>query len=202
MSNLTEHAYRELHRAGWFDPEEFPSCGKAMLAAVAAFSTGGWSGSSAPFGTAIVADLLQYRPLGPLTDDPGEWVDVTTMTLDQQPTWQNRRDSRAMSYDRGRTYWLVERETRWAQLLDHLALRLAKGKVRRFIVTHPRRRSERVVLARDVMDGGELGCTISCYRCGGDKTVDEGTRRCPECDGTGELHSLYVRPMAVVPGDS
>ena len=39
-----------------------------------------------------------FEPLGPLTDDPDEWVEVA------DGLWQSRRKSSAFSCDGGKTY--------------------------------------------------------------------------------------------------
>ncbi len=121
---LVEHAERELRRTGWLDGEDAAS-GRAMLAAVEAFATGGWSGASAPYGIRIVNDLLQYRPLGPLTDDPTEWQNVSDIS--GRPVWQSLRRPDAFSEDGGKTYRLQDdarvRYDRWPWLLWKLRLR-------------------------------------------------------------------------------
>lgn len=97
QNNLYHHALTELTRAGWFD-EDSRQEGDAMLRAVEAFSDGGWSGGSAPFGARIVHDLLMFKPLGPLTDDPAEWIQ-------HEPNlWQSRRKGSCFSSDGGKTY--------------------------------------------------------------------------------------------------
>lgn len=121
MSNLTDHAHRELTLAGWLSDDDEQS-GVALLNAVRAFSQGGWSGGSAPFGIAILSDLLQFKALTPLTDDPAEWQEVS-LTGD----WQSRRRPDAFSEDGGKTYRLQSeakvRYDRWPWLLWRLRLR-------------------------------------------------------------------------------
>ncbi len=118
--SLAEHARQELQRAGWLGGED-PQSGEAMLAAVEAFARGGWSGGSAPYGVAIVTDLLQYKPLSPLTDDPAEWIDHG------DNLWQSRRRPDAFSEDGGKTYRLQAdapvRYDRWPWLLWKIGLR-------------------------------------------------------------------------------
>jgi len=100
---LEEHARSELGRLGWLSGDNIQS-GQAMLDAVIAFSKGGWSGGSAPFGIAIVNDLLNYRPLGPLTSDDREWQYVH----DDPDCWQSRRRPDAFSEDGGLTYYCLD----------------------------------------------------------------------------------------------
>lgn len=105
--SLVEHAERELTRTGWLDGDDAQS-GQAMLGAVREFATGGWSGGSAPFAIRIVGDLLQFKPLGPLTDDPAEWIYHTDSDVEGKPLWQSSRDSSCFSNDGGKTYYDID----------------------------------------------------------------------------------------------
>lgn len=105
--SLREHAEAELRRAGWLDGDGAQS-GQAILDAVEAFARGGWSGGSAPYGIHIVNDLLNFRPLGPLTDDPDEWMHIAEAQAGQRDLWQSRRRADAFSNDGGRTYRLQD----------------------------------------------------------------------------------------------
>lgn len=103
MSNLVDHARRELTLRG-----EDPWLTDGLCKVVAAFAEMGHSGGSAPIATDYLNDLLRFKPLMPLTDDPAEWIDRSEMS--GYPIWQNLRDSRAMSRDGGKTYTLVDEE--------------------------------------------------------------------------------------------
>lgn len=101
MSNLVEHARRELERIG---EDEATIAG--IVGVVQAFADCGHSGGSAPFAIAYLEKLLRFEPLTPLTDDPAEWIDRSKET-GAPNWWQNVRDGRAMSHDGGRTYWMT-----------------------------------------------------------------------------------------------
>lgn len=108
MSNLVKHAQRELELIGE-DPETI----KGLLKVVRAFAAMGHSGGSAVVGAAMLTKLLAYENLGPLTDDPKEWM-LHEPEVWSLPLWQNRRNSAAFSNDGGRTYWLVsDARRRW-----------------------------------------------------------------------------------------
>ncbi len=99
--SLIEHARRELERIG-----EEPDVIDWYCRVVAEFASAGHSGGSAMVAIPVLHELLQYRALGPLTDDPAEWMDRTEES-GGHPMWQNRRDSTAFSDDGGKTYWLL-----------------------------------------------------------------------------------------------
>lgn len=99
-SNLVSHARHELERLGeegyvidWY------------LTVVRAFASIDHSGGSAAAALPVLERLLRYEPLTDLTDDPAEWIDRGE--VNGMPWWQNTRDSRAMSHDGGKTYWMV-----------------------------------------------------------------------------------------------
>lgn len=109
-SNLVTHARAELERIGQF--KEDPEFAESIVGAVAAFAAYGHSGGSAGAGIAMLHELLQFKPLGPLTDDPDEWQHVGAQEP-RTPTgtgevWQSRRRSDAFSEDGGKTYYLVD----------------------------------------------------------------------------------------------
>lgn len=95
MSRLVEHAKRELALAG--NDEDFNNC---IVKAVEGFTSYGHSGSSAEVGLYILTELLKFRNLTPLTDDPAEWNYVAV------DIWQSSRNSEAFSSDGGKTYRL------------------------------------------------------------------------------------------------
>lgn len=53
----------------------------------------------------MLTELLLGRPLSPLTANPAEWEE---RQVDGRPEWVNRRDERAVSADRGRSYTFVD----------------------------------------------------------------------------------------------
>jgi hypothetical protein len=98
--SLVEHARRELTRIG-----EDADLIEGIVHVVQAFADCRHSGGSAPYAIAYLERLLRFEPLSPLTDAPDEWEDRAEIS--RYPLWQNIRDSRAMSGDGGRTYWMV-----------------------------------------------------------------------------------------------
>jgi len=104
VTTLVEHARRELELAG--QTEEDPGYAAALTATVAAFASHGHSGASAEHAIEQLTALLKYEHLSPLTSDPDEWEDQSERS--GVPMWQNRRNPRAISVDRGRTYRLVD----------------------------------------------------------------------------------------------
>lgn len=102
-SNLVTHAYRELELAGWFRDE--PEIAESLVAAVRAFASYGHSGGSAPLCINMLHQLLNFKPLTPITSDPDEWLDVSGVC--GKPTWQNIRDSSCFSEDGGKTWYSV-----------------------------------------------------------------------------------------------
>ncbi len=102
-SNIAGYAWDELNRVGAFTAEyDFYGgmTGRAVMGLVAVFVEQGHSGMSG----SLVADafhrLVMFEPLGPLTDDPDEWMEVA------DGLWQSRRQSQALSKDGGKTYRL------------------------------------------------------------------------------------------------
>lgn len=93
---LVNHAKRELELLG--NDKDFDDC---IIKTVEAFLEYGHSGGSAEYGIAVLYDILRYKNVSPLTDDPKEWNMVSS------DTWQSMRCSEAFSLDGGKTYYLV-----------------------------------------------------------------------------------------------
>ena len=128
MSNLVDHARRELERV-----ESDPWFIDGMLKVVAAFAEMGHSGGSAEIAIPMLNDLLQYKNLSPLTDDPEEWIDQTAMTATPNVSlWQNKRNSEAFSLNRGKTYYLLSEnnERGLDDLIFHESEDHTKGRAR------------------------------------------------------------------------
>jgi hypothetical protein len=104
---LADHARRELELIG--TTRDDLKLADSLIKAVEAFAAYGHSGGSHPWAVDTLTRLLRYEPLTPLTTDPGEWQQQGS--FDGETLWQNRRDSRALSLDGGRTYWLVDEMT-------------------------------------------------------------------------------------------
>lgn len=94
-SNLFRHAIRELELCG--QTAEDPAFARSIVDAVRSFSTYDHSGGSHFVGVAMLNDLLQFKPLSPLTNDPAEWTDVAEIS--GHPLWQSKRDPAVFSED-------------------------------------------------------------------------------------------------------
>lgn len=103
---LLDHARRELQLSG--ASTEDPAICESLLKAVQAFASYGHSGGSAEWARETLHRLLAREPLTPITTDPSEWR--LAGGIGGRQTWQNVRDSRALSYDAGRTHFLVDDE--------------------------------------------------------------------------------------------
>lgn len=103
MSNLVEHARRELNLLG--QTAEDPAFAASLVATVAAFASYGHSGGSTAAATDMLGRLLRFEALTPLTSDPAEWEDRSEMS--GTPLWQNLRDPRVFSEDGGQTWHVV-----------------------------------------------------------------------------------------------
>lgn len=101
MSNLVEHARRELEMLG-----EDKATIEGYLKVVKAFADMGHSGGSASVAIPVINKLLQYENLKPLTNNAAEWEDQSEMS--GYPLWQNTRNPKYFSKDGGRTCWSVD----------------------------------------------------------------------------------------------
>lgn len=104
--SLVEHARRELELCG--QTAEDPAYAQSIICAVAALATYGHSGGSMGCAIMQLHDLLQFRPLSPLTNSPDEWVCHAESRPGVPGTWQNLRDSAAFSADGGATFRYVD----------------------------------------------------------------------------------------------
>lgn len=104
MSNLVEHAKRELKIAGLFDSDSDYSgmLGESILEIVEKFSEQGHSGASAGMSIHILSKLLAFENLTELTDNPEDWIEVG------EGMWQNRRNSKCFSTDGGKTHYSLD----------------------------------------------------------------------------------------------
>lgn len=102
--SLIEHARRELERAGLFDKDSDynGAIAEAVMALVKTHSEQGHSGMSHAFTLQVFNTVADFKPLTPLTSDPSEWRDVSTMM--GRPCWQNIRSSAVFSSDGGLTW--------------------------------------------------------------------------------------------------
>lgn len=101
MSNLVNHARRELELLG-----EEPETIGGLLRVVQAFADMGHSGGSAAVCIPMINELLRFRNLKPLTNNPDEWIEVF------DDIYQSTRRSDAFSNDGGVTYYLLHEPKR------------------------------------------------------------------------------------------
>lgn len=106
-SNFSKHARREL---------ELIECDQEMIECLVktaqAFSTYGHSGGSHSVVVEWLHDLLNFKNLSPLTDDPDEWMHVAEEMAGSPEVWQNRRNPEMFSNDGGKTYYWVNDKDR------------------------------------------------------------------------------------------
>lgn len=100
-SRLVAHARHELELLG-----EDEATVEWYLSVVRAFAAFGHSGGSAHETTEVLYDLLRFRNLKPITNDPDEWnyIDPKDYGLTED-MWQNKRNPAALSDDGGLTYY-------------------------------------------------------------------------------------------------
>lgn len=103
MSNLVDHARRELELL-----KEEPETIEGYLKVIQAFADMGHSGGSAAVAIPTINELLQFKNLTPLTNNPDEWIHHTSETWGEPGgIWQSVRNPGAFSNDGGKTYYLV-----------------------------------------------------------------------------------------------
>lgn len=79
MSNLANHAKRELELAGYFDKDAMYGgmLGKSVMDLIEKFAEEGHSGMSASIAINVFERVARFEPLTPLTGEDDEWVEVT-----------------------------------------------------------------------------------------------------------------------------
>lgn len=101
--NLYKHAKRELELLG-----EESAVVEGYLEMIKIFAKMGHSGASAFIFIHTLSDLMQFKNLTELTDDPDEWIHVGEEVWGKAPgIWQSSRNSEAFSNDGGKTYYLL-----------------------------------------------------------------------------------------------
>lgn len=102
---LIQHARVELSKF----VDEDANFIESIINTVKAFSSyRGHSGASAEIAIHMVTALLKGENLLPLTNDEDEWTFHAGATYGvDYDMWQNKRNSKAMSHDGGKTYFLV-----------------------------------------------------------------------------------------------
>lgn len=150
-NNMFQHAVRELIIAGYPIPSTIllrmpPQKGivlraddthddpdahftENLLAMIAIWIQAGHSGGSAPMAVAMIDQILSYRTLTPLTNNPDEWYEHGQID-DETPAgfWQNKRRGEAFSTDPLlREYYLLEDMTWFGRrVFKHLSLGLRR----------------------------------------------------------------------------
>ena len=71
--NLVAHAKRELPPS---DDDMQHEMNRGLIQMIQLFSTHGHSGFSASCAAACLEKLLRFKPLGPLTGEPHEWIEL------------------------------------------------------------------------------------------------------------------------------
>lgn len=108
MSNLIEHAKREMDLADISSDIYGESLNIAVVELLEVFSKQGHSGMSASLVLTLFSRLAKYENLSPLTDDPDEWYFHEENVAGIVGGFhQNKRNSAAFSEDGGKTYYLT-----------------------------------------------------------------------------------------------
>lgn len=102
MSNLVEHAKRELQAIGYTGEEPEDDINGMMyrhlMEMVEKFAEAGHSGMSGEYAVQALNKLLRFQNLKSLTDNPEEWIEVGP------DLWQNNRNGECFSKDGGKTF--------------------------------------------------------------------------------------------------
>jgi hypothetical protein len=101
VSNLVEHARRELDAAGLFDKDSDYNgmLGEAVIELVKVFADQDHSGMSATMTRQLFDELVQFNNLTPLSNNPYEWTEVA------DSLWQSKRRASVFSHDGGMTWY-------------------------------------------------------------------------------------------------
>jgi hypothetical protein len=107
MSNLVDHAERELKLAGLYDADADygGEVAKCVMELITAFAKQGHSGGSGAALMTLFSRLARFEPLTPITSDPAEWNDVSAVSDERM--WQSRRCPSVFCDDQG-TVWDIE----------------------------------------------------------------------------------------------
>jgi hypothetical protein len=101
--NLVKHAKRELELIG-----EDQQTSRGIIKIVQIFANMGHSGMSAEYTIQTLTNLLRWKNLSDLTDDPAEWMFISEDKSGvADGIWQSTRNPEAFSNDWGRNYYLL-----------------------------------------------------------------------------------------------
>lgn len=105
MSNLLEHADRELRIAG-FSPDAADGPDRWLyenvMELLKVFAGQGHSGFSATYSAGVFGTLAGFKPLSPIRGTEDEWVDVSEQC--GETMYQNQRCSRIFKDGTGQAY--------------------------------------------------------------------------------------------------
>ena len=111
MSNLIEHAEKEMKMAGLYDGDSDYAgmLPEAVMKLVRAHASEEHSGGSHARTLSIFNRVINFKTLGPITSSPDEWMKVgDTGGPDGKPVFQNRRQGSCFSNDGGKTYYDID----------------------------------------------------------------------------------------------
>lgn len=111
MSNLVDHARKELELAGLFDKDSDYSgdLGTSVLELVKVFAKQGHSGFSAMRTLQIFNEVARFKPLTPIGKSKDEWMNILEMgATGEESLWQNIRRSTTFSRDGGKTWYDID----------------------------------------------------------------------------------------------
>lgn len=108
-SNLYTHAEFELERIGMLDSRDLYEgmLGRGVLDLIQVFSEQGHSGFSGWATIDLFKRLANFEALTAVSDDPDEWEDRSGYS-NENPLWQNKRNSKIFSRDCGKTYYDID----------------------------------------------------------------------------------------------
>lgn len=95
MNNYQKHAMTEFRAAGWtdengkFNDEMQEMICNHVMKLLEVFADEGHSGFSAPYAINLFSKLAKFEPIGPLTGEDWEWVNVSEQS--GYTLWQNKR---------------------------------------------------------------------------------------------------------------
>jgi hypothetical protein len=109
VSNLVEHAEREMRLAGLYDGDGLYGgmIPEAVMELVKVHAAQGHSGNSHSIVIAIFNKVINFKVLAPITSDPEEWQRLPDEYY-PEPHWQNKRQSSCFSKDGGKTWYDIE----------------------------------------------------------------------------------------------
>jgi hypothetical protein len=112
-----ERARAEMRRAGLYDEDASYGAGAIAEGVIALLDTWhrqGHSGGSASLTLYVFNKLVEHKVLAPITNETGEWMNVSEYGGRGQPaTWQNRRMPSVFSHDGGKTWYDVNERRSW-----------------------------------------------------------------------------------------